>query len=130
MEPFEGCSCLKHDVDFWLSTEKENLQKLIKVFKTLGYDIDSFPEEIKKQQQNISIKFSPHDLNVELIINFNINKTFDEAYQSAEQVAIEKTSVWKYYVLSYEDLIISKIKSNRPKDLLDIQELQRINKNR
>jgi hypothetical protein len=32
-------------------------------------------------------------------------------------------------VLSFEDLITSKIKANRPKDLLDIIQLKEINKN-
>lgn len=35
---------------------------------------------------------------------------------------IETLLEWN--VLSYEDLITSKIKSSRPKDLLDIQQLQ------
>jgi hypothetical protein len=30
-------------------------------------------------------------------------------------------------ILSFEDLITSKVKANRPKDLLDIQQLREIN---
>jgi len=32
----------------------------------------------------------------------------------------------KWNIISFEDLINSKVKSGRPKDLLDIKELQRI----
>jgi hypothetical protein len=35
----------------------------------------------------------------------------------------------KWNIISFDDLVSSKIKSGRPKDLLDVQELQRINKN-
>lgn len=35
---------------------------------------------------------------------------------------------FKYRILAYDDLITNKIKSGRPKDLLDVQELQRIRK--
>ena len=57
----------------------------------MRYEIQDFPEKVKKSQQNISIKFSPSALQLELIT--------------------------------------SKIKSGRPKDLLDIQELQRLRGN-
>jgi len=36
--------------------------------------------------------------------------------------------ILRWHVLSYDDLIDSKIKAQRPKDLLDIQQLQNINK--
>ena len=32
----------------------------------------------------------------------------------------------KWNVLSLEDLIVTKVKAGRPKDLLDVQELQRL----
>jgi len=46
----------------------------------MGYDIYDFPKAVKEKQQNISVKFSPADFNLELITNFSINKPFDEAY--------------------------------------------------
>ncbi len=36
----------------------------------------------------------------------------------------------KWRVLSYKDLIDSKLKANRPRDLLDIQQLKEINKDK
>jgi hypothetical protein len=41
-------------------------------------------------------------------------------------MTIDNEDIYKWRVLNYEDLILSKIKSGRPKDLLDIQELQKI----
>jgi hypothetical protein len=95
----------------------------------MGYEIDDFPEAVKNQEQNISIKFSPLDLNLELITNFSVNKSFEEAYNDSDKVVINDKTFLRWNVLSYDDLIISKIKANRPKDLLDIQQLQEI-KNR
>jgi hypothetical protein len=74
--------------------------------------------------QNISIKFSPYDLDLELITRFSINKSFEEAYNSSEEEIIKGEKLLKWKVLSYDDLITSKIKSSRPKDLLDIEELK------
>ncbi|RDY57883.1 nucleotidyltransferase [Flagellimonas nanhaiensis] len=124
---FHGYQRHSADVDFWIETTDENFDKLAKVFNTMGYEIDEFPIEVKNKEQNISIKFSPIDLNLELITNFSLNnKSFDEAYDKAEIVTTEGSNLtWR--VLSLDDLIDSKIKSGRPKDMLDIQELKRIN---
>lgn len=125
---FHGYHRNSLDVDFWIDTTKENLDNLILVFKDMGYELDDLPEKVKNKEQNISIKFSPVDLDVELITNFSVNKTFDDAYKDCEEFLIGNSSDKKYMVLSLNDLIVSKVKSGRPKDLLDIQELTRIHK--
>ena len=127
---FHGYQRHSADVDFWIDTNEENLKKLINVFKDIGYEIDKFPEKVTHQMQNISVKFSPYDLDLELITRFSVGKTFEEAYQdSVEEIMKgEKTLRWK--VLNYDDLITSKIKSSRPRDIADVQELKLIqNKN-
>lgn len=126
---FHGYQRHSADVDFWIDSTKENFNKLIQVFRAMGYDINDFPNEVRRQEQNISIKFSPVGLDVELITNFSINKTFDEALNDSEQVTFKSDkTTYRWNVLSLEDLIASKIKAGRNKDLLDVQELKRINK--
>lgn len=125
---FHGYQRHSADVDFWIETTEENFIKLVQVFNEMGYEIQDFPDNVKKQEQNISIKFSPIDLDLELITRFSVNKTFEEAYKNSEQVIVNNNSFLKWNVLSLEDLITSKIKANRPKDLLDIQQLREINK--
>ncbi len=44
----------------------------------------------------------------------------------AEEVIVDDISFLKWYVLSFEDPITSKLKANRLKDLLDIQGLNKI----
>ena len=50
---------------------------------------------------------------------------FDEAYNEGVKVLVEGHEFLSWRVLNLDDLILSKIKSGRPKDLLDIQELVR-----
>jgi Nucleotidyltransferase of unknown function (DUF6036) len=125
---FHGYQRHSADVDFWIETTQENFKKLILVFNEMGYEIIDFPENVKKQKQNISIKFSTADLDLELITRFSVNKSFEEAYNDSEEVIVNNNLFLKWNVLSLEDLITSKIKANRPKDLLDIQQLREINK--
>src|SRR5690554_145755 len=118
---FHGYQRHSADVDFWIETTDENFKKLVTVFQEMGYEIDDFPTEVKSQKQNISIKLSPIDLNLELITNFTVNKTFEEAYNESIEVVIKGRKILRWRILSLEDLIVSKIKAGRPKDLLDIR---------
>ena len=58
-----------------------------------------------------------------MITNFNPGKTFEQAYN--ESITIEKDNV-SYRVLSFNDLVLSKISTGREKDKLDIAELHKI----
>ncbi len=122
---FHGYKRHSSDVDFWIDLSESNLNRLIQVFQEMGYDINDFPSSVKNAEQNISLKFSPTSLNIELITSFNINKQFEAAFQESIPVQIGENKLFKWNVISYDDLITSKIKAARPKDLLDIQELER-----
>ncbi len=124
---FHGYQRHSADVDFWIKTSSDNMSKLLKVLNNMSYEIDEFPKEVVEGNQNISVKISPYQ-ELELITNFNPGKTFDEAFKDAETAEIEGYRLAVYKVLSLDDLIMSKAKSKRNKDLLDIMELQRINK--
>lgn len=124
---FHGFQRHSADVDFWIETTDKNFKNLINVFNEMGYEIDDFPEKVKLQEQNISIKFSPLDLNLELITNFSVNKSFEEAYNDSEEVIVNENPFLRWNVLSLDDLITSKIKASRPKDLLDVQQLLKLN---
>ncbi len=110
------------DIDFWVSTTESNLNKLLKVLQKLGYDIENLPPSFKKGNQNISIKISPEQ-EIELISRFNPNKSFEECFKAATSFTVDDEKILKINALSLEDLIASKAKSKRSKDLLDIQEL-------
>lgn len=123
---FHGYQRHSADVDFWIDTQEENFEKLLIVFRKMGHELTGFPSEVKKKNQNISVKFSPQDLNLELITNFSTYIPFEEAYQRSEKVSIANKPFLKWNVLSYEDLIESKLRAKRAKDLLDVQQLREI----
>jgi len=125
---FHGYQRHSADVDFWINPTSQNFDKLLVVFQNLRHEINEFPQSVMDGKQNISLKFSPVQIEIELITRFSINKTFKEAFSESEIVELkDNQKVFKWRVLSLNDLITSKIKSGRPKDLLDIQELKKIN---
>lgn len=120
---FHGYQRHSADVDFWIETSQENLKKLLFILKEMGFEIEAIPQNVKNREQNISIKFSPLQT-LELITAFNPNKSFDEAMKNSAEGSIAGFPVARYRVLGFDDLISSKIKAGRPKDLLDIMELK------
>jgi hypothetical protein len=122
---FHGYQRHSADVGFWIETTATNFDKLAKVFNQMGNQLDDFPKKVKEQRHNISIKFSTINLNLELITNFSIGKTFEEAFKEAEVAEVEGNKLLRWHVLSLDDLITSKIKSSRPKYLLDVQKLKK-----
>lgn len=119
---FHGYQRHSSDVDFWIEVSDENLNKLLKTLQEMDYHISDLPEQVKAGLQNISVKISPV-LELELITNFNPGKTFEQAYN--ESIIIEKDNI-SYRVLSFNDLVLSKISTGREKDKLDIAELHKI----
>jgi len=93
----------------------------------LGYEFNDFPQSVKEGTQNISIKFSPAaPLTVELTTAISLSKSFAEALLDSEWASVAGQATVRYRVLSQSDLLESKLKAGRPKDILDIQELKRL----
>lgn len=126
---FYGYQRHSADVDFWIDTTPSNLDALRLTLNELGYEFDDFPEEVKNGQQNISIKLSPV-IDIELITSFNPGRNFDECYKQRFTATNEINGhKFSYEVIAFNDLINSKIKAGRPKDLYDIIELRKIHEN-
>lgn len=123
---FHGYQRHSADVDFWLELTDLNLKRLKKVLIAMGFADFDFPPEVLAALMNISIKISPV-AELELITRFNPGKTFEQAYQSSVLAHFDGLPALPYYVLALDDLLLSKVHAGRPKDLLDIAELKRIN---
>ena len=96
----------------------------------LGYEFDDFPEDVKRGQQNISIKISPV-IDIELITSFNPGRSFPECYEQRYTATNTVNGLtFSNEVIAFNDLINSKIKAGRPKDLYDIIELRKIQENK
>ena len=112
------------DVDLWVEPTTVNFGRLVEVLRSIGYELEALPTAVLNAEQNVSIKISPEQ-EIELITRFNPGCTFEEAYAKCEEVEIGGSPVAKYRVIAFEDLIESKLKAGRAKDLLDVQQLKR-----
>jgi predicted nucleotidyltransferase len=113
------------DMDIYIEDTSENRVNLRNAIKSMGLG----------DYENIqTMQFVPGWTDFTLNFEFRLdvmtsvkgleNKSFSELLNTATIVEIENTKV---YFIDYENLIISKKAANRPKDLLDIEELEKVN---
>lgn len=115
-------------------------------------DIDIFIEDTLENRENLRLALLDLGLGnfenintmqfipgwTDITLNFNLrldimtsvkgleNISFDQLLEKAYIAEISEVPV---YFIDYENLIKAKKAANRPKDLLDIEELEKINKN-
>ena len=121
---FHGYQRQSADVDFWIETTPENFERLVRTLQAEGYAVDGLPRAVLEQEQNISIKMSP-DLDLEVRTRFDPGSTFQEAWDRRVEAELAGRPVARFHVLHRDDLITSKLRAGRPRDMLDVQELQR-----
>jgi hypothetical protein len=114
------------DIDIFIEDSIENRENLREALKQAG--IGDF-ENIKTMQfipgwTDITLNFNLR-LDIMTSVKGLENNTFEQLLEKAYIAEISDIPV---YFLDYENLIIAKKAANRPKDLLDIEELEKINK--
>jgi predicted nucleotidyltransferase len=114
------------DIDIFIEDTDENRENLRVALKKAG--IGDF-ENIKTMQfipgwTDITLNFNLR-LDIMTSVKGLENTTFKELLEKAYITEISGIPV---YFLDYENLIKAKKAANRPKDILDIEELEKINK--
>lgn len=114
------------DIDIFIEDTIENRENLRAALKDLG--LGNF-ENINTMQfipgwTDITLNFNLR-LDIMTSVKGLENISFDELLHKAYVAEISEVPV---YFLDYESLIKAKKAANRPKDILDIEELEKINK--
>ncbi|MBO9585542.1 MAG: nucleotidyltransferase [Flavobacterium sp.] len=113
------------DIDIYLEDTLENRLNLRKALKSIN--LGDF-ETIETMQfipgwTDFTLNYGLR-LDIMTAVKGLEDKTFSSLLDDATIVMIGETPV---YFIDYENLIIAKKASNRPKDILDIEELEKVN---
>ena len=113
------------DIDIYLEDTIENRINLRKALKSIN--LGDF-ETIETMQfipgwTDLSLSYGLR-LDIMTTVKGLEDKTFSSLLDDATIVMIDETPV---YFIDYDNLIIAKKAANRPKDILDIEELDKIN---
>jgi hypothetical protein len=111
------------DMDIWLMPSNENRERFLALLRAEGFDETSLSHISKTDfTKHAAFHIGEKPFQVEFLTRIS-GVSFEEAISRKEQMAFEKTFV---PFLNLEHLILSKLTSGRPKDKLDVEELQRI----
>jgi hypothetical protein len=109
------------DLDFWIENSTENLDRLILALEKAGFDVsDLVPEKQLSKAITLQTEYPVTFLPV-----MALSKSFQMAFDDSHRYEFENT--WLHFI-DIDDLIENKLRSGRPKDLADVDELQKINK--
>ena len=123
---YHGYARTTGDMDIWLALGNNNKEKLEKALREFGIDEESLSifKNIDFTKPQNAFYFGKEPRRIDFLTMVS-NVTFEDAYKEAVYFALENMQI---PVIQYNQLILSKLTSERAKDKADIEELQRINK--
>ena len=112
------------DIDFWLRPTNENKGKFLKVFREICSSRKGIEEvELFNFEEPRVISLGEPPLRVDFLTKVNL-VDFEEAWQKKVYFSLKNMRV---PVVDYNHLITMKFNTGRPKDKLDLDQLQKIN---
>lgn len=111
---------MTRDIDIFIEPTEENVKKTIKALQKAGY--------LAVEDEHISLFLSKKVLLREYILQTDIHPfvkgtDFDRAWKTKKETVIKGLKV---FVPSIEELLIMKRAANRPKDIDDIKQLEKV----
>lgn len=117
-----GYSRSTYDIDLWVEKTEENAQNIQKALDEFGVPFATEPDDFLKPDTVLQIGIEPNRIDILTDID---GLTFAEAWENRQLV---KFDFIEAYALSIQDLIKNKKASDRPKDRLDLVQLQELAK--
>ena len=106
------------DMDIWISTKKENADKVIQAFKEFGFDVPDLSSELFTKENQIT-RIGVPPLRIEILTTIS-GVTFEECFPNRKVVSIDNINI---NLISLEDLKKNKAASKRHRDLDDLEKL-------
>ena len=115
------------DLDIWLRPDNSNREKCIRAFKELHYDKDSLADFGKLDFEKTQVFFiGKEPLRIDFLTQVNLLH-FEDAWSKRNILSIDDLSI---PVVDYDHLVLTKMTTGRTQDKLDIEELQKINRDK
>jgi hypothetical protein len=109
------------DVDFWYRPTIENYINLLKAIEALGIDTSDLDKLVFDPRKSF-LRIPALGIKAEFLPQVKGDTKFGEAYRRSKIFDLEGISV---AIIGYGDLIKIKKATNRPKDLGDVDELEK-----
>lgn len=114
----------KQDFDFWYNPTYENYFNLLNALAELKQDVAQFKKEKSPQPLKSFFKFNLENFTLDLLRSIPGIEKFNNSYANKNLITINEVDIC---FISLEELIKNKFKIGRTKDLIDIENLKKIN---
>lgn len=112
----------KPDVDAWYNPTYGNYFKLLDALEALGQNVAVFRNEQAPNPKKSFFKYEFESFTLDLLPALKSPMPFNSSFARKERVVFEEVSI---PFIHYDDLLLDKAANGRPKDLADIEELQK-----
>ncbi|MDQ1264265.1 MAG: hypothetical protein QG559_1266 [Campylobacterota bacterium] len=109
-----------YDIDLWIAKDDENVQKVLNSLQEFGVPFEIEKKDLQKENNVIQIGVIPNRIDILTDID---GVKFDDAWNNKQVRIIDNLNV---NVLDIHDIIKNKSSTNRPKDKLDVIELNKL----
>lgn len=113
------------DVDIWIENSKENLNLLEESFIQMGYERQDANLAVGELRNGRNIHVIIEQSKLDIIILYSTILEFKDAFERRKMLPLKDTEI---PFIGYEDLIDTKMRTDRTKDWSDVEELKKINK--
>lgn len=112
------------DMDLWLKPAHDNRERFVTFLQKQDFSRESI-DRVRELDFNIAQSFhlGEQETRIDFLTKISGSVEFNEAYSRCAKLSFGDITI---PVIQYEDLILNKMGSNRPKDQADIDELQKI----
>lgn len=108
------------DIDFWISRDEVNAKKVFEVLVEFGFNSPDLSASLFTLEKSI-VRMGVAPFKLEVITHID-GVSFDDCYPGRLETEIDGCPV---KVINYNDLLINKKASGRPKDINDLIELEK-----
>ncbi len=117
-----GYSRSTYDIDLWIEKTKQNTIKIYSALEEFGVPFKINPDDFLAPNSVLQIGIEPNRIDILTDID---GLEFNDAWKNRQVAKFDGLSA---FILEINDLIKNKKASNRPKDKLDLVQLQELKK--
>jgi hypothetical protein len=112
----------KPDVDIWYNPSYGNYFRLLSALEELGQNVANYRNERAPDPRKSFFKYDFESFTLDLLPTLKATMPFAKSFANKQQVVFEEVVM---PFIGYDDLLLDKAANARPKDIADIEQLEK-----
>ena len=113
------------DMDIWVNTTKDNGKNIRKALEEMGYKKEKCLKAESIVNSGGKVKVFMENNKIDLMATYSTYLKFEDSYKTKKEVELENV---RFYFIGYKELIETKLRAGRTRDLDDVKNLKALHK--